>query len=203
MAIVRLSQEEIDQDDLPPVCMRCGEPATDWPGETFRVFLTRGVHLSAPLCRRHARHWLWRRLMVWTALTLMVGIATTFLLVASYVRGNYESDPSPRVQDQIKLLTGSCVVTLYLLPIIWIVGVVVLHRSAIHAIEITSDSATFTEVAREFAVAVRQKRRHFRAEGEEKLDSFAPLADDMQDGKGKVRSSAISTTAFPPSPPQW
>ena len=87
MARVELFAEELGEGGLPPVCIRCGEPAdsyvrwqfvksSPWSPLTglFGYASYRRARLFAPVCRRHRLHRTWR----WSA------ILAGFVLLAAW-----------------------------------------------------------------------------------------------------------------------
>src|SRR5262245_50518463 len=110
MAAIWLDEHEWRDGEVPNVCMRCGDDATDCKKHSFGwvpswVYITILVGLPVllivalisrqrrriwvPLCERHRDHWRWRTLITWGTLgALLVGIA--LLAVAAAVATNDE-----------------------------------------------------------------------------------------------------------------
>src|SRR5438132_1373654 len=90
MAKVVLDWDEINDEVLPFVCMKCGRPAKLWKtkrfdwqssgrgGANLLGFLLFGAlyagvgatghksyTIKVPLCRAHKNHWRWRALFIW------------------------------------------------------------------------------------------------------------------------------------------
>ena len=93
MADVRLDFDDLNADDLPDLCMKCGQPATTRVGKTFSwtppwarfmgglmamAFMKRRS-VNVPLCEEHKNHWMWRHLVTWLGLG---GVLLVFLLAA-------------------------------------------------------------------------------------------------------------------------
>lgn len=78
MVTVRLTREQCENDRLPSICARCGEPTTGrvartftwhppWvgvfllllvvPGLLLMLALRKSMRVRVPLCDRHGRHW--------------------------------------------------------------------------------------------------------------------------------------------------
>jgi hypothetical protein len=92
MAQLRLSRYEAEEGMLPPLCVRCGNPATRyqgvgvsslpvwaylllmvtcWPLGLAAAILPQRVRLLLPVCETHRRHWLWRRAALAACLVVM------------------------------------------------------------------------------------------------------------------------------------
>src|SRR5437899_9802675 len=101
MASIRLGRYEVEEEGLPAVCMRCGEPATVTVHKTFRWYpswvfalifagllpyvivasvLTKRMGVPVSFCARHKGHWIKRGLLV--SGTLMALIACLVAVVA-------------------------------------------------------------------------------------------------------------------------
>src|SRR5262245_42447636 len=83
MATVVLRRNEVEEQSLPFVCLRCGRPAEVWKSKRFLLAMHgpaagKLTHIEVPLCKSHRRHWLWRGLIGW-------GVGGT--LVACFLSG--------------------------------------------------------------------------------------------------------------------
>jgi hypothetical protein len=178
MASVRLGRYEAEDGDLPPVCMRCGEPAEEYRRKQFNwhpqwvyilliagllvfvivaVILTKWMRIRAPLCPAHTNHWLWRTLVVLLSLLLLVflAIASIFLLSA------LERQPGRQH------LFGFVCLGVVVLAVIWLIATIVIQMTAIRPTEITDRDITLTGVSVEFVDAYRNRRRRRRRPDEE------------------------------------
>jgi hypothetical protein len=166
MPTVRLGRFECEDDRLPRVCMRCGEPSTvvkcrnfswlpPWVGFLLlaavlpyilaAVVATKRCSVYAPLCDRHAYHWLWRTLFIW--LTLL-----GFLMLIGVVIGiAIAADSAGTGPDW---LVGVAVLASAGLFLVGLAAIAVVKQGAIRPIEITDRSITLTRVADGFIAAI-------------------------------------------------
>src|SRR5258707_9669465 len=93
MAQIRLSRYEAEEGMLPPICVRCGAPATRykgvgfstladwfyllvlfilWPLAVLAVLLRQRVRFLLPVCDGHRNHWRWRRAVLVCCFVLVV-----------------------------------------------------------------------------------------------------------------------------------
>jgi hypothetical protein len=177
-----LRDYEVDPERLPPVCMRCGEPATNYRDKKFQwhppwvaitilagllvyiilaIILTKRMIVSAPLCDRHRYHWAKRTTFILLGLlAVIVGV-----VVAAIVSS------SPRNQDLIPIVwLGELVVFL-----VWLVGTIVAVVTQIGPREITDRTITLKGVCDAFIDAVdedRAKDRGRRAARRRALDDY-------------------------------
>jgi hypothetical protein len=164
MASIRLYKEELcDPDTLPPVCMKCGKPATTtvkcrftwYPGWVnilipagwlpwliVRLILERNMRVPAPMCAAHRRHWRLRKMLIIGGLLLAMGLALAAIGVGIGTdgRGN---------EIVIVLLISSGVVALA-----WIPGAILLHFTAIRTQLITDEVIILRGVCQRFREAV-------------------------------------------------
>lgn len=179
MADVRLGKYEAREGRLPPVCLRCGAPASmsrrmvfycrPWwafvfvPWWVYSVILLavpcllllllvgRRARAVCPLCELHKHHWLWRNLVFAGAGLLPVAFFVLFLIVDPL------SSLWPRsMRTGLSLLFTAIA---YGGPPVFLACFLLLRYTAIYATEITSNSITLTGVAVEFVEAVRVLRR--------------------------------------------
>jgi hypothetical protein len=143
---------------LPPICMRCGAPATAWrrkrmvyrpswvlvlllagvvPYLIVALILEKRCKLQAPFCERHKEHWTVRALVLW-----IVFLSACVLGAAALVAGGKDISGV--------LCVASCVVLLG-----WLITAAVLHETSIHATEITDEGMTLTCVSAAFLNALR------------------------------------------------
>jgi hypothetical protein len=166
MARLILYRPHMEAAPLPPVCMRCGEPATrtvyrkfSWqPGWIillilvgligllliliFSLIMTKRMPLDAPVCDRHRNHWSSRSLFTWLGFFGVVG-GWTLVLVLFDSRGPLGSAPF--------LVTGG-------LSVVWLFAAVILSQNAIRPTKITDNTITLVNVSPAFAAAVNDAR---------------------------------------------
>src|SRR5688572_8053443 len=107
MAQVRLTSEGFGVQDLPPLCMVCGNSADlrQWrrfawhPGWVYllllfgvlpwiigAMFTSRTAHINAPLCTRHVNHWRKRTFFIVSGILGLLGI---LIAVIQYSNSGY------------------------------------------------------------------------------------------------------------------
>jgi hypothetical protein len=169
MATVRLYRNEVKQDRLPSVCMRCGAPADlqkckrfSWypgwvnvlflvgilPWAIVAIVLTKRMTVYVPLCSRHKNHWLVRTLVVLGGLAVIGAgfVATIALAVAADGRAGQGAD---------QLGGYACVGALVALLLLIIVAVIA-QITSIRPSEITDRTITLVGVAPEFKKALQE-----------------------------------------------
>lgn len=167
MATVIIARDDAGDNQLPEVCMRCGQPASTivrrrfaWhPGWVIwlvfvgilvyvivAVCLTKRMRLLAPMCEDHKKHWYWRSL-------IMVGglLALIVLIIAAATI----SEEKRALDDQTMTYVWSGVAGF---GFVWLVTVAILHGNAIRPREITDDEMTLIGVAPEFRDAMEEDR---------------------------------------------
>ena len=181
MASIRLSRREAEKGDLPDVCMRCGEPATErkrlrftshpvWvyvlvpfgllPYLIVAAILTERVRCYTLFCDRHRKHWLVRTLIVWGAfVAVLVVIAGSFIILASL-----EGRLNKSAQET---LSGLLCFGSVLLILCWLISIPITQLTAIHPADVTETRLTLKCVSPEFVDAVKEHRERRRAEGQQ------------------------------------
>ena len=177
MARVRLSRYEVEEDDLPPVCMRCGAPAVERVSKAFAwhppwvlvlliagllpfaivaFVLTKRMTIRAPLCAAHRNHWFSRLLFTWLSFVglAVLGVAAVVLMVESGDR---------RSGGGMSWLAGLACAGATVGLLAWVIATVTLQLTSIRPTEITDRSILLTGVAREFLEALEdeQDRRDY------------------------------------------
>jgi hypothetical protein len=168
MASIKLYRDEVGEDQLPNVCMRCGRTADvqkrkafSWcpgwvhvlilagllPWLLVMLIMTKRRTVYVPLCNEHKNHWLWRTLITLGGLGLIfVCFVATVVLLAKEEKGRGQGDAA---------LGGfMCFGTLGLLLVVLIVAAI-LSSSSIRPTEITDRRITLAGVAPEFKEAIR------------------------------------------------
>jgi len=182
MAAIRLWREVVSGDQLPFVCMRCGDPAVErkeavflWtpPGLNILAFvglftpagplvvigypilwlLTRKrMRVQVPLCRRHRRHWGGR--VVAMLATFVAAAVLVFLLEVWLSSGRHQMGS----YEALFWMFGIPVVAF----LAWVILVVVLARTAMGALEMTNDYVTIGGVSSKFVDAVSDLKDEIR-----------------------------------------
>jgi hypothetical protein len=156
MAQAKLGTYEAEEGVLPPVCLRCGAPATGFWGRRFTwqpgwiyvllavnpapylvgsLLLRRRLRVLAPFCDAHRR-------TGWARLLLAAGV---IILLALLLRGVAEWTPN-------------FFLLLWLAGLFWLALIFLLRLKTLRAIEITEDSITLTGVAEAFALALQREK---------------------------------------------
>ncbi len=167
MPLVRLGRRELDEYDLPRVCLCCGEPASRYQKKEFRwhppwvyafillglaglplwvlfaFLLSKRMTVRAPLCERHKWHWAGR-----TLITLGVFLG----LIAALCGGIAVLYALDLEEDKISLVVAGFALVLTA----WVVLAVVLQLSGVRPAEITDRGITLTGVSERFADAVER-----------------------------------------------
>ena len=158
MATVRLGLYELEEYDLPRVCMCCGAPTRYAKTKKFQwfppwAFLLLGVlgalifskraTVDIPLCDRHKWHWGIRTAIALVGILILVGLGIGVALVAS------------ENQD----LAPYLVIPLLLVFVGWLVLLIYLGVTTIRPTEITDKSITLKGVSEEFVDALEEARR--------------------------------------------
>jgi hypothetical protein len=187
MASVRLWFDELEDYDLPKVCMRCGARANRYLTNRFRwrpwwswlillfigaMIFTRRQGVRVPLCDKHTWHWTGRAVVVGFSLPLVpLFFFGAVVLAAHYNAGGWT----------VFLPSG-------LLFLAWAVMAVVLLRiTAIRATEITDSSITLMAVSEEFIVALDAERRGEEEHDEGRRHARSRHGDEDEDEDDRPR----------------
>ena len=113
MAQLRLGRYEAEGGRLPPLCMRCGEPATltktkkfSWyPSWVYLLILlhlliflivalimTKRMTVPVPLCEKHKNQFLWPTLLGLAALLLVLAVVFGGLILAGALQDALDRD---------------------------------------------------------------------------------------------------------------
>jgi hypothetical protein len=166
MADVRLDFYDLDAEELPDVCMRCGEPSTVRPVKSFRwmppwarfvppivgVWFIKRRRAPIPLCDQHKNHWSLRYLIGLGGLGVLLVMLVAGLFALAADEGNNASGPMAIVAVVLLSLDG-------LLFIAWLITIIVLAVTQINAVEITDDTITLKNVHSDFTRAYREMTR--------------------------------------------
>ena len=160
MPTVTIHLGEARADDLPPLCMVCGDHADLHKSRTFSwrpgwtplliplllfpylivsLILTKRGRVEVPLCRAHTWHWAWR---AWATVLGFAG-----LVAFALVGGVLVSQPNLLAYTWAFML--ACVGGF----VAWAVGSTALRVSGVRPVEITDDYARLRGVSGAFAEA--------------------------------------------------
>jgi len=150
VAIFLLHRDEAEMGYLPPVCMRCGAPATCQRRKHFETssdIQAAKTWVLAPLCNAHRHHWFGRDLIV-----IFTPIAFLVLPVLAGIAGLF---PGGR---QGSMSMGPVLAYLGIVFVGWCCLAAYLHFTSIHAKEITKHTLILAGLAPEFVQGLRQLR---------------------------------------------
>jgi hypothetical protein len=180
MATIRLGRYELEEYDLPKVCLRCGARATHYKSKNFSwyppwAFLVLGVlgaliftkraTMPVPLCDKHKWHWGGR-----TALILLSLLALVVLLFGAIAIASAKEELAPFVY-----------LPLFVLFLAWLVFILVLSATTIRPTEITDKSITLRGVSDKFVEAMEEVRRGEDDEEEDDRPRRRTRDDDEDD----------------------
>jgi hypothetical protein len=172
MATVRLEGWEDRGFDLPPVCMKCGAPATQFKERTFSwhsqwvyvlllaglvpfviiaLVLTKRMRVAVPFCDAHAGHWWKRNLFI---------VGGLLLLIAMLIFGAVRSGPGGNDS-----LSRALLIAVGIGFLVWIVLAIIVSLTMIRPTEITANSITLTAVSPAFVDAVEEEGSAERGRG--------------------------------------
>jgi hypothetical protein len=169
MASVRLDFEDVDDDALPDLCMKCAAPATirvrrtfawtpSWvivlivcvtlPGIIVALVLTKRKRVTVPLCEQHKNHWSWR---------LWVGLIGFGVVLLPFAAGFVSNSLGPSAGD----VTPWLFLSAFFAFLVWLIFMLVLQAGVIRPAEIGDYTITLQNVSRGFADAYRDERRGY------------------------------------------
>lgn len=174
MAQVTIYRDEARAEDLPPLCIVCGEESDltrvrnfkwqpSWPGvlillgligmiayAVVSAVLTKRMRVEVPLCFAHTNHWSWRLWAIWGGLGALAAVTSVGVTVC--VQFNLPA-PYPGVLAAATL-SGFFA---------WAVAALAIQHRAVRPKRITDDFGEFRSVHGAFAAA----HRDLEAEREE------------------------------------
>lgn len=163
MATVHLMCVEAEQGLLPPVCMQCGEPATEneaksfsWhPSWAWLLFGILGALLTqkkcvvrAPFCQDHRDHWRWRNKVTGGLIIAPLLVSLGVIALFAFIDNN----------DLTKTLGPVAAIGCVALAIAGLIGSIIVQSKAIAATEITAESIFLKNVCPEFVEALHGTR---------------------------------------------
>lgn len=199
MAQVRLGRYEVEEKQLPMVCMRCGAPAVvlrkknfawhpQWvfilllfgllPMFIVALILTKRMKVAAPFCAEHKNHWNIRMAIGFGGFVALVlfGFARLFVLAQMGRKGDD--------------LMGLFCLGWFLLLLIWfIANLIIMGSTSVRATEITDRSITLNGVCPKFVHALQEQ--HGPGDSTGRRRRSAPLSR----GRRTPLRSAVVTTA--------
>jgi hypothetical protein len=156
MATILLHRHEVEDRELPFVCLRCGRPAGLWKAKQFFLAAPAGVgavgkltRIEVPLCPRHKRHWLWRALF-----GCLGGVFVAGFLVVVFAL----NDPQ-QVPPAWRNVLGAVGAVSFLGLILWLPTMLVLHFTSVRPRGVTEDDITLAGVSPEFVRELKEYRR--------------------------------------------
>jgi hypothetical protein len=162
MADVRLDFEDLNADELPDLCMKCGAPATVRKSKTFSwippwarfmggliaLAFQKRRSVNVPLCEEHKNHWAWRHMVTWFGLLAILLVFFGGVAVMATGRTGEE------IGGIIMLLAG-------LLFIAWVITIAIVWYTAINPNEITDYTITLRGIHPEWVRAYHEQARGF------------------------------------------
>lgn len=182
MPAVVLSADEVGPGILPPICMVCGGSAEGtrpvgfswvpawtyflllagfWPFALVYLLARRQMTVSAPVCHRHRRYWLVRRLV------LPVGLVVTLAVMFAPV---LVEPPVARYPTWAWAGAAAVFVTT-------VVAAVWLRLTGARVVAMSRDRVAVAGVAPEFVAAVGAGRADFERREREWLERYERKAD--------------------------
>jgi hypothetical protein len=166
MSDVRLDFYDLDADELPDICMRCGEPSTVRPTKSFSwmppwarfvppivgIWFIKRRRAPIPLCDQHKHHWTLRYAVGFGGVVVLLGLLAAGLTLLALS----DSRPPNRVLEYLAILTLTFDGLLF---IAWLVTMIVLLVTMISAVEITDETITLKNVHADFRRAYREQTR--------------------------------------------
>jgi hypothetical protein len=162
MADVRLDFYDLEAEELPDVCMKCGAPATVRPIKTFAwmpywarfmgvigtAFIKRR-RVPIPLCDQHKNHWTIRYLVGFGGL----GLFLLLLFCGGMVMAATDGKGVGAVFG-VLMLVGAGIAF-----IAWLIAAIALGLTQIQVVEITEDTIVLKNVSYDFTQAYREQTR--------------------------------------------
>jgi hypothetical protein len=185
MAQVNLWRREAHEGNVPPVCVRCGTPASTW--KNYAAFVGLGglplfiiisiifldnmdnygsrIWLRLPFCNRHRHYWLWRRVINFGSFAAVIFLPILGLVFLNeYPDGTMYADPSldgssPKPDTLARQLAGLVCMLSLVAPVLWLVAYFMWCRTGVRVAGYDKESVALGGVCQEFADAVPEYRR--------------------------------------------
>jgi hypothetical protein len=178
MATILLHRHEVEDRELPFVCLRCGRPAGLWKTKQFFLAAPTGVaavgkltRVEVPLCPRHKRHWLWRGLFG----------ALGALFVAGFLIPLFAFEESNQVPPAWRNIFGAAFAVSFLGLILWVPGMLILHFTSVRPRKVTEDDITLAGVSPTFVQELEEYRQSSRGVRKKRRRSGRRRRDDFED----------------------
>jgi hypothetical protein len=197
MANVALTDYEIEQDRLPPVCARCGKPADErvehrlriidgWRGIPqvvgmllglfffppllfFTLRFARSIVIKVPLCARHADFYRRRTATVTRYLLPAWTVATVLMNIAVIIEIAVDGK-------------GIACYGLFLVLIFVLFGAAFIERGLVRVTRPKEPGARLSNLHPEFVVALTEDRARDRVDNPDRRGGFGDVRDDYEDG---------------------
>jgi hypothetical protein len=166
VAELKLGRLEAEEGELPPLCLRCGQPAevycpqklsaqpgwtyclllfTFWPFLILMPLVRRNARILAPLCTTHKNYWRRRRLPA-------IGSVAAVLLVLFILY---------LVIDGLDLIESPFILMwmmFWLAGLLWLGRTALLFLNALCALEINEDELTLNGVSPRFVLCIQAEK---------------------------------------------
>ncbi len=205
MSQLRISRYEAEEGMLPPLCVCCGAPATQyqaasfpslppwmyylalivvWPAALVASLMRQRVRFALPVCRAHRFHWSWRR----TALLCCFAALAWFLFIILDTAGNSGDNlVSSKVNTNLLILRSLT----WLLGPAWLLLILVARIKAVWATEITENFVTLTGVHPRFREAYLAEHTPLKRENViSKRDVACQPSPQMEEARGSSKGTA-------------
>jgi hypothetical protein len=153
MAKILLHRDEVEEQALPFVCLRCGRPASLWKTKSF-LLASRAAgkltQIEVPLCSAHGSHWFWRGLFGGG----VGGVLVTLFLVGMAAVAEPETIP-PSWRAPIMVCFGLGFFGL----VLWLPVMLVVYFTSIRPAKIGADDITLAGVSSEFVGKLKEYRQ--------------------------------------------
>jgi hypothetical protein len=168
MAKIRLRRWEIEDDDLPPVCAKCGRRAVVNPKKTFSwhpmwvialilvnlllyvivaLALTKRMTVPLPFCERHRNYWRNRKIFVYGGLLGLLLLGAIGVIAALALDSSGESG-----------MLGTVCILGFGIFLVLLIAAAIMQTNSIRPDEITDRSITLVGLSRDFTDAVYDDR---------------------------------------------
>jgi hypothetical protein len=169
MANVRLMRVEAERGLLPPVCMECGQPATEnvakkftwhpswtifllilWvlPGLIIMMLIEQKCLVRAPFCEEHVSHWRRRNRIILSGFIILI------LLLFAVVSLAFIPDNKAALDS----VMGAACFGWVGIAVVWLIVSVIVQSRAISATKITEESIYLKNVSLEFVGSLEGTR---------------------------------------------
>jgi hypothetical protein len=162
MADVRLDFYDLDAEELPELCMKCGAPSTVRTMKNFswtpywarfmpwmiRMAFMKRRRVPVPLCEQHKNHWMFGYVIGLGGLAVLLGLFFGGMALLA----NDENGAGG-------VIGYLCLAGAGLFLVVWLIALIVLAFIQISVVEITDDTIVLKHVSPDFAQAYREQTR--------------------------------------------